>query len=161
MKGEIDFFTGCYVIFGTGWSFLCLYCEKGPLKGFCCTISFSYFFCFSLKLAKSFIISGIYFGIFCSKSRLFARSIRMPSFLCNKLKTNVLSSRTNPGLLQLLIKFLSLCSRSVHVIPCFLFRFWEHLVDFLDFLLKSDHTTIFSVPFFDTLLKFFTLLFSP
>ena len=43
----------------------------------------------SLKLARSFIISGMCFGIFGSKSRLFARSMKMPSFLWNKLKTNV------------------------------------------------------------------------
>ena len=34
-------------------------------------------------------------------------------------------------------------------------------MNFLGFLLKNDQTTIFSVPFFDTLPKFFTLSLSP
>ena len=73
----------------------------------------------------------------------------MPNFLRNGPKTSVLISCTNPDLLQLLIKFLSSCSRFVRVIPCF--RFIERFVNFLGVLLKSSHTTIFSVPFFDTL----------
>ena len=39
----------------------------------------------NLKLPRSFI-SGMYFGLFCSKSRMFARSIRMPNFLRNRPK---------------------------------------------------------------------------
>ena len=56
----------------------------------------------SLKLAKSLIMSGMYLCMFCSKSRLFAKSINLPSFLCSKLKVRFESPRTSPGLLWLL-----------------------------------------------------------
>ena len=73
--------------------------EKGLLKKVSILIIISVLCRPNLKLTRSYIISGMYFGTFCSKSKLFARSIRMPSFLCNKLKTDVLVSCTNPGLL--------------------------------------------------------------
>ena len=163
MKLGIDSFTGllCNI-----WDKLIIskpLLWKGTFKKVLAVLSviFGALYKPNLKLARSFIISGMYFGIYCSKSRMFAKSIRMPSFLRNRPKTSVLISCTNPGLLQLLIKFLSLCSRFVRVTPCFRFRFIERIVNFLGFLLKSSHTTIFSVPFFDTLPKFFMLSFSP
>ena len=98
----------------------------------------------SLKLAKSLIISGICLGTFCSKRRLFARSITIPNFRCSRLKTRVVSSCTNPGLLWLLTNSLSLCSSSVCAVPCCLLRFCDHFLNLCYFLLKSAHTTIFS-----------------
>ena len=70
--------------------------------------------------------------------------------LTNK-KTNVLGSYTNIGLLLLPTKFLScVLGLSVfHVSFSILRAFCE-----LYFLLKSVHTTIFSVSFFNTLPKF-------
>ena len=115
----------------------------------------------SLKLAKSLIISGMCLGMFCSKRRLFAKSIKIPNFRCSKLKTRVVSSCTNPGLLWLLTNALSLCSSSVRVVPCCLLRFCDRFLNFHCFLLKSAHTTIFSVPFLETLPTFLTLSLSP
>ena len=115
----------------------------------------------SLKLAKSLIMSGMCLGMFCSKSRLFARFIIMPSFLCSKLKTRFESSWTNPGLLQILSKPLSLCSISVHVFPCCRLRLCGRFLNFRCLLLKSDQTTMFSVPFLEIIPTFLTLPFSP
>ena len=100
----------------------------------------------SLKLAKSLIMSGMCLGRFCSRSRLFAKSISMPSFLCSKLKVRFESSRTSPGLLWLLTMFFSFCSISVRVVVCCLLRLCDLFLNFLWFLLKSEKTTMFSVP---------------
>ena len=154
MKLGIDFLTGllCKI-----WDRLTISIPllwKGIFKKVFVVSSFFVMFAVwcrpSLKLARSFIISGICFGILCSKSRSFASSMRMPSFLCNKLKTNVLSSCTNPGLLQLLTKFLSLCSRSVRVVLCFLVRFCARFLNFLGFFIKKwPHYDIFCALFWD------------
>ena len=96
-----------YVVF---LSFLCLKgIFKKDLGAFSVCLVISMILCNpSLKLAKSLIMSGMCLGRFCSRSRLFAKSISMPSFLCSKLKVRFESSRTSPGLLTMF--FFSLCS---------------------------------------------------
>ena len=75
---------------------------KRNLQNFSRIVDFGNFFLFCVDLAKCFIIRGIYFGIYCSISKLSAMSTRMPNFLCNKLRTCVLISCTNLALLWLL-----------------------------------------------------------
>ena len=115
----------------------------------------------SLKLGKSLIMSGMCLGRLCSRSRLFAKSISMPCFLCSKLKVRFKSSRTSPGLLWLLTMFFSFCSISVRVVVCCLLRLCDIFLNFLWFLLKSEITTMFSVPFLEILPTFLTLSFCP
>ena len=141
MKLGIDFLTSLLCTFWDRLTISIPFSWKGILKKKVFVVSsvlvmFTVLCRPSLKLARSFIISGIYFGILCSKSRSFASSMGTPSFLCNKLN-NVLSSCTNPGLLQLLTKFLNPFSRSVCVILCFLFRFCAHFLNFLGFFIKK------------------------
>ena len=111
----------------------------------------------SLKIAKSLIMSGMCLGRFCSRGRLFAKSISMPSFLCSKLKVRFESSHTSPGLLWLLTMFFSFWSISVRVVVCCLLRLFFGI---FCFLLKSEKT-MFSVPFLEILPTFLTLSFSP
>ena len=108
----------------------------------------------NLKLAKSFIMSGMCLGMFCSKSRLFARSIIIPNFLFNRLKTMFESSWTIPGLLWSLTKFLSLCSISIRVFLCCRRRFCGRFLNFRCLLLKSAQTTCFQCLFWRCCLLF-------
>ena len=73
-------------------------------------------------------MSGMCLGRFCSRSRLFAKSISMPSFLCSKLK---LRFATSPGMLWLLTMFFSFCSISVRVVVCCLLRLCDLFLNFL------------------------------
>ena len=60
----------------------------------------------------------------------------MPNFRCKTIETNVKRSWTNPGLLELLTRFLSLGSNSVCVVPCCLYV-W-HTINF--YLQERPHS---------------------